>query len=97
MYAVIFKAKMNKVNQEYLDTAEKMRELAGLYGCVEFISVTEGEQEITISYWENPEQIKKWKQNPEHLDAQERGKSIWYKSYQVQVVEIYREYSSEKN
>lgn len=71
-----------------------MRELAkSEYGCTKFISVTEDVQEIAISYWSSLEQIKQWKQNAEHLIAQELGKTKWYESYSVQVVEVLREYS----
>jgi len=51
-------------------------------------------QEIAISYWQDLEQIKRWKQDPEHIKAQDRGKSEYYNSYQVQVVEVLREYKS---
>ena len=93
MYAVIFKAEINKLDKSYSETAQRMRELAvNKYGCTEFIAVTEGSHEIAISYWENQEQIKIWKQDAEHLVAQEFGRSTWYKSYKVQVVEVIREY-----
>ena len=72
-----------------------MRELAiNQYGCTDFIAVTEGSNEIAISYWEDLEQIKKWKTDAEHLVAQELGRSTWYKSYKVEVVEIIREYNN---
>ncbi len=95
MYAVIFKAVINELTQEYSDAAKRMRELAGEYGCIDFLSVTEGENEVTLSYWDNLEQIKRWKENPEHQRVQELGKEKWYKSYQVQVVEICREYGKD--
>jgi len=93
MYAVKFRAEINELDEAYSKIAARMRELAlNQYGCVEFTSVTEGDQEIAISYWENQEQIKAWKQNPEHLAAQELGRSKWYKSYHVHIVEIKRDY-----
>lgn len=96
MYAVIFKAKVNELDKAYYAMAARMRELAiGEYGCSGFVSVTEADQEIAISYWDNLNNIHKWKQNAEHLVAQELGKSSWYKSYHVQVVEIIREYKKD--
>lgn len=93
MYAVIFRAEINKLNNDYFEMASSLRELAkNKYGCVEFTSVTEGDREIAISYWENLESIKKWKQDPEHIVAQNLGRSQFYKSVQVQIVEIQREY-----
>jgi len=93
MYAVIFKAEIIELDDNYLYMAKRMRELAiNEYGCCDFVSTTEDNLEIAISYWNDLDQIKKWKQDPEHLAAQRQGKSIWYKSYTVQVVEIIREY-----
>lgn len=93
MYAVIFRAEINEADQAYAEMAAKLRVLAKEeYGCADFISVTEGNCEISISYWESKEQIAQWKQDSEHLVAQRLGRSHWYKSYHIQVVEVIREY-----
>lgn len=93
MYAVIFRAKPGTQDDGYGKTVARMRELAfGKYGCLDFVAVTEGDQEIAISYWENEEAIREWKSDSEHSLAQETGRSKWYESYIVQVVEIKREY-----
>jgi len=95
MFAVIFIAKIKSLDDEYVQTAARLRELAReKFGCLDFISLTEGDQEIAISYWESMEQIKTWKQDPEHLRAQEQGKRKWYESYQVQITEVVRAYDS---
>ena len=95
MYAVIFKADVRQFDEDYELTAARMRELAiNDYGCVDFIACNEGELEIAISYWNSLEQIQTWKNDPEHLQAQALGKHKWYASYQVQIVEILREYQS---
>ena len=84
MYAVIFRAKIAELDEEYSQVAEKMRELAlGKYGCMEFASVMESNEEISISYWDNEDQIKAWKGDSEHLMAQELGRSRWYETYRV--------------
>ncbi|MFL0800461.1 MAG: antibiotic biosynthesis monooxygenase [Agarilytica sp.] len=96
MYAVIFRAKVGEQDSKYFSTAEHMRQFAiDEYGCKEFVAVTEGDDEIAISYWESQDQIKSWRKNAEHIEAQEHGKESWYKSYSVQVVEVIREYSSQ--
>jgi len=93
MYAVIFRAKIKRLDDDYFKTAKRMRELAmSEYGCVEFTSVTEGFDEIAISYWESIEQIKRWKQNSEHLVAQKLGKEKWYDEYTVEIVEVLDKY-----
>lgn len=95
MYAVIFRAEILQLDVEYAAMAKRMRELAiNEYGCVEFVACTEGNCEIAISYWEREEQIQQWKQNAEHLVAQEKGRSKWYSSYTVEVVEVVRAYRS---
>ena len=94
MYAVIFRAEISKIDASYSEMASTVRDLAlNKYGCVEFTAVTEGNQEIAISYWATKEQISAWKNDPLHKHAQELGRSKWYKSYSVQVVEIIREYN----
>jgi len=93
MYAVIFRAEINKTDSAYSEMAAQMRDLAkNKYGCIEFTSVIEGTNEIAISYWQSLEQITLWKNDVNHMAAQELGRSKWYKKYQVQVVEIIREY-----
>jgi heme-degrading monooxygenase HmoA len=93
MYAVIFKAKTSKLDETYFKMAKRMRELAmSEYGCQEFTAVTEGSNEIAISYWESLEQIEKWKQNSEHLVAQKLGVEKWYERYSVEIVEVIRQY-----
>ena len=84
MYAVIFKAKIKQLDDEYFETAQRMRELAmSQYGCLDFTSLSEGDEE----------QIKNWQQDAEHLLAQALGRNRWYESYQVEVVTVIRQYS----
>ena len=94
MYAVIFRANTGKQDEQYLETVARMRQLAfEKYGCLDFVAVTEGEQEIAISYWESEADILAWKKDPEHHSAQKEGQKHWYSAYKVQVVKIEREYS----
>ena len=93
MFAVIFRAKPGIQDESYIQTVNRMRELAfEKYGCLDFIAVTEGDQEVAISYWKDEESIVNWKKDSEHALAQELGRSKWYESYLVQVVEVKREY-----
>ena len=95
MYAVIFRAEIDRLDDDYLETARSMRERAiERYGCKDFVSLTEGDVEIGISYWEEERQIAAWKRDAEHLLAQQRGRSRWYRSYRVEVSKIERSYGS---
>lgn len=51
---------------------------------------------VTISYWEDLNAIKAWKQNPEHQSAQELGKNQWYQSYSIEIARIESGYSFER-
>lgn len=89
MYAVIFKATVKELDDEYSTMAERMRDLAmNQYGCTEFTVCTEGSREIAISYWPSMAHIRAWHQNPEHRKAQALGKEKWYASYRVQVTKL---------
>ncbi len=93
MFVVIFCATVRNVDAEYAAVAANMRELAlGQCGCIGFHSVSEGANEISLSYWPNQESIRAWKAHPEHVMAQQAGRERWYKSYSVQVAEVSREY-----
>ena len=62
MYAVIFSAELKNPEQDYAMLAERLRELAiQEYGCTKFISLTEANKEISISYWPTLKHIEKWK------------------------------------
>ncbi|NVK56533.1 MAG: antibiotic biosynthesis monooxygenase [Alteromonadaceae bacterium] len=96
MFAVIFKAITGNQDPQYSQTVGVMRELAfSKYNCQDFIAVTEGEQEIAISYWLSETDIQNWHKDSQHAVAQKLGQGKWYKSYSVEVVEIKRSYRFE--
>ena len=93
MYVVIFRAITKQLDEEYSKTAQEMRKLAlEQYGCIEFTSLSEGEQEIALSYWHSEEDIQKWKGDARHFIAQKNGQEKWYQSYSVEIAEISRSY-----
>ena len=93
MYVVIFRAKSARLDADYEKTTARLRALAfESFGCIDFVSMNEGDDEITLSYWNDEDSIRKWKAHAEHVLAQQRGREQWYESYTVQVAEIRREY-----
>lgn len=92
-YAVIFTSTRTENNDSYAEMAQRMVELAreqpGFIG-VESARDAIG---ITVSYWKDLEAIRNWKRNGEHLLAQEKGRSDWYKGYTVRIAVVEREYS----
>ena len=78
-YAVIFTSQKTDSDDGYNEMSQRMLELVekqpGFWG---YESARDGIG-ITISYWENLESIKNWKENAEHVWAQNSGKEKWYK------------------
>ena len=88
MYVVIFKAEINELDDNYVNTAYKLRELAKSYGCTRFESFATDKEEIALSYWPDRESIRRWGTDSEHQAAQALGKSHWYTSYSVEIAEL---------
>jgi heme-degrading monooxygenase HmoA len=92
-YAVIFTSERTAVNNGYNEMAERMVELAKEQpGYLGHESARES-LGITVSYWDSLEAIKHWKQNTEHLIAQQKGRSEWYASYKTRICRVERDYS----
>ena len=51
---------------------------------------------ITVSYWKSLEAIAAWKQQTDHIIAQQKGIKNWYAYYNVKICKVEREYSFEK-
>ena len=91
-YAVIFTSTRTEVEAGYAEMATKMVELAKAQPGFIDMESARNEIGITVSYWESLEAIKNWKANIEHLEAQEKGKTTWYKNYKVRIAKVEREY-----
>ena len=99
-YAVIFSSKHSENTAGYADMAQKMELLAkqqkGYLGIESARNSNSAAPNaglgITISYWESLDAIKNWKNQTDHLFAQQKGKSDWYSWYKVRICKIEREY-----
>lgn len=95
-FAVIFTSLRTEIDEGYSDMAARMEALAtkqsGFLG-MEFARNALG---ITISYWESLEAITNWKNNLEHLEAQRKGKEVWYVKYHLRIAKVERDYTFEK-
>ncbi|TDQ33443.1 antibiotic biosynthesis monooxygenase family protein [Aureibacillus halotolerans] len=96
-YAVVFTSqRTEKEPDSYYAMAEKMVRLASEQPG--FLGVESAREDnglgITVSYWDSLEAIRLWKQNIEHLEAQEKGKTGWYASYFTRISKVERDYSN---
>ncbi len=95
-YAVIFTNLRTDVDEGYAETAQRMVELAAQQpGYLGFESTRDG-LGITVSYWESLAAIRHWKQQAEHLVAQQKGREMWYSAYKTRICKVEREYGFEK-
>ena len=93
MWVVIFQATVAVTDEEYAATAARLRDLAlNEFGCLKFVSMMEGDQELALSWWPDEESIYRWKSQADHLMAQQLGRERWYSSYHVQITKVQREY-----
>lgn len=93
MYVVIFRARVRRLDAEYALMAAQLRSRAlEQFGCLAFHAVTEGAEEIALSYWPDLDSIRTWKADAEHLLAQQLGQQRWYEAYEVQIAQVLREY-----
>lgn len=91
-YAVIFTSLKTEFDNGYGAMSDKMNELATKQkGFLGFESAREGVG-ITVSYWQSLEDIKEWKNNSQHLVAQELGKKQWYKAFKTRICKVERDY-----
>jgi len=94
-WAVIFTAvQSGKDTAAYESMAMRMVELAHQQpGFLGYESAQgEGNAEITVCYWNTGENIRAWKQNAEHLEAQRMGREVWYSAYHIRIVKVERAY-----
>lgn len=91
-YAVIFTSTQKNNIEGYSEMAEKMEELVKQQSGFLGMDSARNEIGITVSYWDNLESIKNWKQQSDHLQAQLQGRQDWYRWYHVRICKVEREY-----
>ena len=95
-YAVIFTSTQTDDREGYSEMADTMERLARQQpGFLDF-EHARSEMGVTISYWETLEDIKNWKANLDHQQAQQQGKAQWYAWYKVRICKVEREYEFTK-
>lgn len=95
-YAVIFTSLRTEIDEGYSDMAARMEVLAAKQPGYLGMEFARNELGITISYWESLEAITNWKNNLEHLEAQRKGKAVWYAKYHLRIAVVERDYTFEK-
>ena len=95
-YAVIFTSLRMPADAGYAAMSEAMLALAARQPGFLGIESARDELGITVSYWENLEDIAAWKRNSAHLVAQQQGRDLWYQAFTVRICRVERDYDFEK-
>lgn len=95
-YAVIFTSVRTDIINGYTEMSELMLELAQQQEGFLGVESARNELGITVSYWKDLESIRKWKQQSDHLIAQEKGRKQWYESYKTRIAKVERDYDFKK-
>jgi heme-degrading monooxygenase HmoA len=95
-YAVIFTSVKNFEDNNYNIMSDKMVALANKQKGFLGIESARNELGITVSYWDSLESIKKWKMHVDHIEAREKGRSTWYKTFKVRICKVENDYEFEK-
>lgn len=93
--AVIFLSRRNAADDTgYGAAADAMERLAATRPGYRGIVSTRGADGlgITISYWADEAAAIAWRGNVEHSAVRERGRALWYDSYEVIVTQVDRHY-----
>lgn len=96
MIVVIFRTKLRADAdlEEYRRWAKRMFELVQQNpGFISMTSATDADGAgVTIERFASEEALEAWRTHPEHLRAQQLGRSAFYESYQVEVCTAVRAY-----
>jgi heme-degrading monooxygenase HmoA len=100
MIVTVFRSKlMPNVRDDYVKLVERMVELAKAtpgYIAHKGFFAEDGER-CTIVEFESEEGQRAWRMNPEHREAQKKGRDIYYESYSVQICDVKRETKFDRN
>jgi heme-degrading monooxygenase HmoA len=97
MIAVIFEVYIDKEKKnEYLDIASelklKLSKIEGFISIERFQSISEPNKLISLSFWQDEDSVKKWRNIEIHRQAQSKGIKSIFKDYRIRIGSIVRDY-----
>ena len=99
MVITIFRSRLRPEHiKEYGEWAARIHDLAvKMPGFVSIKTFTaEDGERVSIVEFESEETMRNWREQPEHRQAQELGRKLFYSEYQIQVCQPIRNYSFPK-
>lgn len=97
MIAVIFEVLPRADRkQDYLDFAAELRpqleKIDGFMSIERFQSLTDPAKILSLSFWRDEEAVKRWRNLPEHREAQSAGHNGIFEDYRLRVANVTRDY-----
>lgn len=97
MIAVLFELQAKPgCKDQYLDIAKSLLALLekaqGLISIERFQSLTNPEKLLSLSYWEDENAVKNWRNTQQHRLAQKLGRDSIFAHYQLRVAAVIRDY-----
>ncbi|MCL1137371.1 antibiotic biosynthesis monooxygenase family protein [Shewanella pneumatophori] len=91
-YYVVFTSEMAENIEGYAAMGQTMAKLA--HEQEGFLGMESAREQIgiTVSYWRTLADIKAWRLNAEHMEAQRLGREKWYSSFTLRIAKVEREY-----
>ena len=98
MIAVIFEAEPADGRfQDYLDLATGLRPLLdstdGFISVERFQSLSNPAKLVSLSFFENEDAVRRWRETAEHRSAQSAGRHGVFVDYRLRVAAVVRDYS----
>lgn len=97
MFAVIFEVNPHQDQfDDYLDIAALLRpeleKIEGFISIERFTSLTTQGKILSLSFWQNEDAIKTWRDHVEHRIAQQKGRYEIFQDYRLRVAAVVRDY-----
>jgi heme-degrading monooxygenase HmoA len=95
MVITIFRSRLRpEHHEEYERWAARMDDLAAqMPGFISIKTFTAGDGErVSIVEFESEETLRAWREQPDHRQAQELSKKLFYSEYRIQVCQPVRDY-----
>ncbi len=101
MIAVIFEVWPKEGRRDaYLDIAAELREeltqIKGFVSVERFQSVTDPGKLLSVSFFEDEEAVRRWRNTAQHRAAQEAGRRNLFGDYRIRIASVMRDYGMDR-
>ena len=76
--------------------ADDVRNSDGFISIERFESISNKGKFVSLSFWRDPESVRKWRNLQKHREAQKKGRGEIFGSYRLRVAQVLRDYSMDE-